>query len=244
MKIRCRFTLIELLVVIAIIAILVAMLLPALNKARDRARSSNCLGNLRQIGQALQFYTGQNNDFYPTADTYSGKDRFWFTQLEIYLGKDVPQTDYRIHLPVFLCPSRSDVNLGNSSADVMPYSYNRYLGFYYYSGGTLTQVGSCTPVKSTKVKRPSMVVGMGDSKGTRSLDYYFDGQNGSKPLGQLHNGRPNVVHVDGHTSSPIYQNVTYFHPDYTSHAVEVCQRLGVRNNGSWASGKTDYLTAN
>lgn len=59
------FTLIELLVVIGIIAILAAMLLPALSRARERARLVNCMSNLKQIGLAARIYAEDFNGFMP-----------------------------------------------------------------------------------------------------------------------------------------------------------------------------------
>jgi prepilin-type N-terminal cleavage/methylation domain-containing protein len=71
------FTLIELLVVIAIIAILAAMLLPALAKAKERAKRMQCVNSLKQMGIAMQMYVGDNNSTYPLLK-WSATGSLWY----------------------------------------------------------------------------------------------------------------------------------------------------------------------
>ncbi len=106
MKRNEKFTLIELLIVIAIIAVLAAMLLPALNKARERASQASCSGNLKTIATSFALYTGDYNDFLPyrVATTYKGNS--WHVQggflLSGWAWKLFP---YIRSLRVAICPS-------------------------------------------------------------------------------------------------------------------------------------------
>ena len=130
MRRRCGFTLIELLVVIAIIAFLAAILFPVFARAREKARQSNCLSNVKQLMLAIQQYVTDNDQAYPLATIYVRSP--WTTpdgtETTVPMPWFISIQPYVQNLQILNCPSVSAAYSGDTARDRVGYGLNGYIG--------------------------------------------------------------------------------------------------------------------
>jgi len=206
MKKRSTFTLIELLVVIAIIAILTAILLPALSKARERARNASCVNNLKHIGTGAFMYAERGRDrlpyvgnsgsgTYPAVEyTTTGYTPWWFAL-----------NDQISNEKSFVCPADTTKGCDNDLAVTSPVKYTAFSDGLSY--GINGNAGVQFMILS-KAVRPSKIYMIGDSASTALASSYRT--NSLSPVTAestparvvlRHGDGCNMVMADGHVES-------------------------------------------
>lgn len=200
MKRLAGFNLLEMLVVIAIVAILAALILPALSRAKSKARATQCLNNLRQWGLTYRQYADDNQDYLPRRGQgvkpleQIDRPEDWFNALPPYLKLPTYQqlftNNQRFRAgsqSVFVCPAATDP----ASNHFLPYAMNMNLCPWGNSG-------TSEATKFGAVVRPAQVVAMADGSGPYSATY--PSKNPYTPVPR-HNNRVTILLLGGTVQS-------------------------------------------
>ncbi len=228
-----KFTLIELLIVVGVIAILAALLLPALNKARAKARDIACASNLRQVGFVLFQYNDNNDGRFPKANgllnsgsgSYSGSGRWQDGLYSLKANKPLAnklhwrsQSNTELSRPfdVFGCPAQEDLPWNQS---------NNLLGFmaHYMINTWISDYGEPYIVNNgtmniSRVLMPSkqMAVTDGERRNTSSSDgcpsaltrsNIWSESYGRNRIRHGGNRAMNMVFVDGHVETRLLEMI-------------------------------------
>jgi len=185
MRTRQGFTLIELLVVIAIIAILAAILFPVFAKAREKARQTSCLSNLKQLGLAMLSYCQDYDEKMPREYWGAGTNYTWPSNPpSVAAGMWIPSVyPYIKNVQMLNCPSNSSAWAGAYIGGGFSYPFNHYLNLA--SLGTIAAPSQC------------ILNICGDyyySNGTN----WVDSETSRPTVKARHNEGTNAVMVDGH----------------------------------------------